>query len=137
MSPSPPLASDSHLPASVLNCTTHSDYCLAVHDIRSYEKRSSSVFPAASEFLPILLWTPKPAEAERIKDLRNAIDILSAHSKSFSTASMVFDGRLRLDLLALYVRSGSLCARARLWITAQDELMHATTPQIRMVPSVR
>ncbi|GAA5963806.1 hypothetical protein JCM8115_006338 [Rhodotorula mucilaginosa] len=78
------------------------DYCLAVHDIRSYEKRSSSVFPAASEFLPILLWSPKPAEADRIKDLRNAIDILSAHSKSFSTASMVFDGRLRLDLLALY-----------------------------------
>ncbi|POY73281.1 hypothetical protein BMF94_3615 [Rhodotorula taiwanensis] len=71
------------------------DYCLAVHDIRSYGKRSSS-------FLPILLWMPKPEEAEIIRDLRNAIDILSAHSKSFSTASMVFDGRLRLDLLALY-----------------------------------
>ncbi|GAA5991174.1 hypothetical protein JCM10908_006571 [Rhodotorula pacifica] len=78
------------------------DYCLAVHDIRSYGKRSSSVFPPLSQFLPILLWTPKPEEAERIKDLRSAIDILSAHSKSFSTASMVFDGRLRLDLLALY-----------------------------------
>lgn len=99
-----------------------------MHDIRSYEKRSSSVFPAASEFLPILLWSPKPAEADRIKDLRNAIDILSAHSKSFSTASMVFDGRLRLDLLALYVRFGSLPrarygwhrSRAHAWNIAAD-----------------
>ncbi|GAA5860988.1 hypothetical protein JCM3774_003217 [Rhodotorula dairenensis] len=78
------------------------DYCLAVHDIRSYGKRCSSVFPPLSQFVPLLLWSPTPEEAQRIEDLRNAIDILSAHSKSFSTASMVFDGRLRLDLLALY-----------------------------------
>lgn len=87
----------------MLRTLIRSDYSLAVHDIRSYGKRSSSVFPPLSQFLPILLWSPKPEEAQRIGDLRNAIDILSAHSKSFSTASMVFDGRLRLDLLALCV----------------------------------
>ncbi|GJN90298.1 hypothetical protein Rhopal_003306-T1 [Rhodotorula paludigena] len=78
------------------------DYCLAVYDIRSYDTGKSSTFPPLSQFLPILLWTPTEEQGQRIEDLRAAIDILSIHSKSFSTASMVFDGRLRLDLLALY-----------------------------------
>lgn len=82
---------------------SRSDYCLAVYDIRSYDTGKSSTFPPLSQFLPILLWTPTEEQGQRIEDLRAAIDILSIHSKSFSTASMVFDGRLRLDLLALSV----------------------------------
>ncbi|GAA5926944.1 uncharacterized protein JCM15063_000413 [Sporobolomyces koalae] len=78
------------------------DYCLAVHDLRSYDKGKSSAFPPLSDFLPILLNQPDAKQAQRIVDLRNAIEILEVHSKSFSTASMVFDGRLRLDLLSLY-----------------------------------
>ncbi|GAA5895709.1 uncharacterized protein JCM6883_001595 [Sporobolomyces salmoneus] len=78
------------------------DYCLAVHDLRSYDKGHSSPFPPVQDFLPILANQPDAKQAQRIIDLRNAIDILEIHSKSFSTASMVFDGRLRLDLLSLY-----------------------------------
>ncbi|GAA5820056.1 hypothetical protein JCM3770_002120 [Rhodotorula araucariae] len=79
------------------------DYCLAIHDIhRSYDRGTSSAFPPLREFGPILLNTPDETQRQRIEDLRAAIVILSVHSKSFSTASMVFDGRLRLDLLALY-----------------------------------
>ncbi|GAA6040552.1 hypothetical protein JCM8097_005460 [Rhodosporidiobolus ruineniae] len=78
------------------------DYCLAVHDLRSYDSKTSSVFPPLSSFFPILVNTPDAKQHQLITDLRAAIEILSAHSKSFSTASMVFDGRLRLDLLALY-----------------------------------
>nr|AKR17054.1 lycopene cyclase/phytoene synthase [Sporobolomyces pararoseus]UGY86997.1 bifunctional lycopene cyclase-phytoene synthase [Sporobolomyces pararoseus]UGY87003.1 bifunctional lycopene cyclase-phytoene synthase [synthetic construct] len=78
------------------------DYCLAVHDLRSYDKGYSSPFPPIQDFLPILANQPDTKQAQRIIDLRNAIDILEVHSKSFSTASMVFDGRLRLDLLSLY-----------------------------------
>ncbi|GAA5858631.1 hypothetical protein JCM1840_006491 [Sporobolomyces johnsonii] len=78
------------------------DYCLAVHDLRSYDKRTSSGFPPLSQFIPILINRPDAKQRQRIDDLRNAIDVLEVHSKSFSTASMVFDGRLRLDLLALY-----------------------------------
>ncbi|GAA5889313.1 hypothetical protein JCM5296_005864 [Sporobolomyces johnsonii] len=78
------------------------DYCLAVYDLRSYDKRTSSGFPPLSQFIPILINRPDAKQRQRIDDLRNAIDVLEVHSKSFSTASMVFDGRLRLDLLALY-----------------------------------
>nr|UZX50431.1 bifunctional lycopene cyclase/phytoene synthase [Rhodotorula kratochvilovae] len=78
------------------------DHCLAVHDIRSYDTGRSSVFPSLRDFIPILLNNPDETQRQRIDDLRAAIVILSVHSKSFSTASMVFDGRLRLDLLALY-----------------------------------
>ncbi|GAA5993431.1 hypothetical protein JCM11641_007156 [Rhodosporidiobolus odoratus] len=78
------------------------DYCLAVHDLRSYGSISSSTFPPLSAFFPILLHAPNLKQRMMIDDLRAAIEILSVHSKSFSTASMVFDGRLRLDLLALY-----------------------------------
>ncbi|GAA5879810.1 hypothetical protein JCM16303_004187 [Sporobolomyces ruberrimus] len=78
------------------------DYCLAVHDLRSYDKGRSSPFPPLQDFFPILVNQPDAKQAQRIIDLRNAIDILEVHSKSFSTASMVFDGRLRLDLLSLY-----------------------------------
>lgn len=78
-----------------------SDYCLAVHDLRSYDKGYSSPFPPLRDFLPILANQPDAKQAQRIIDIRNAIDILEVHSKSFSTASMVFDGRLRLDLLSL------------------------------------
>ncbi|BGP33437.1 hypothetical protein JCM10296v2_005239 [Rhodotorula toruloides] len=78
------------------------DYCLAVHDLRSYDTRTSSVFPPLRDFLPILLNSPDAAQRRRIEDLQAAIEILSVHSKSFSTASQVFEGRLRLDLLSLY-----------------------------------
>nr|UYR58270.1 15-cis-phytoene synthase/lycopene beta-cyclase [Rhodotorula sp.] len=78
------------------------DHCLAVHDLRSYDKGTSSVFPPLTEFGPILVNSPDAKQGQRIDDLRAAIEILSVHSKSFSTASMVFDGRLRLDLLSLY-----------------------------------
>ncbi|GAA5864748.1 hypothetical protein JCM8547_008295 [Rhodosporidiobolus lusitaniae] len=78
------------------------DYCLAVYDLRSYKTGKSSAFPPVSQYLPIILQQPEEQQRERIDDLRAAIEILSVHSKSFSTASMVFDGRLRLDLLALY-----------------------------------
>ncbi|GAA5840019.1 hypothetical protein JCM11251_006588 [Rhodosporidiobolus azoricus] len=78
------------------------DYCLAIHDLRSYDSKASSVFPPLSDFLPIILNNPDAKQRERINDLRASMEILSVHSKSFSTASMVFDGRLRLDLLALY-----------------------------------
>ncbi|GAA6016262.1 hypothetical protein JCM10207_000450 [Rhodosporidiobolus poonsookiae] len=78
------------------------DYCLAVHDLRSYDTGRSSVFPPLADFFPILLNSPVAKQRARIDDLRAAIGILSVHSKSFSTASMVFDGRLRLDLLSLY-----------------------------------
>ncbi|BGP25876.1 phytoene synthase [Rhodotorula toruloides] len=78
------------------------DYCLAVHDLCSYDTRTSSAFPPLRDFLPILLNTPDAAQRQRIEDLQAAIEILSVHSKSFSTASQVFEGRLRLDLLSLY-----------------------------------
>ncbi|GAA5927008.1 hypothetical protein JCM1841_001609 [Sporobolomyces salmonicolor] len=78
------------------------DYCLAVHDLRSYDKRTSSTFPPLSQFIPILINCPDAKQRQCIDDLRHALDVLEVHSKSFSTASMVFDGRLRLDLLALY-----------------------------------
>lgn len=77
------------------------DYCLAVHDLRSFDRRTSSVFPPVRDFIPILLNTPDAAQRQRIEDLQAAIEILSVHSKSFSTASQVFEGRLRLDLLSL------------------------------------
>ncbi|GAA5888543.1 hypothetical protein JCM6882_008991 [Rhodosporidiobolus microsporus] len=78
------------------------DYCLAIHDLHSYDSTTSSVFPPLSSFFSIILNSPDAKQRERIEDLRAAMGILSVHSKSFSTASMVFDGRLRLDLLALY-----------------------------------
>ncbi|BGP17727.1 hypothetical protein JCM10213_005308 [Rhodosporidiobolus nylandii] len=78
------------------------DQCFAVHDLRSFDSATSSSFPPLSSFPAIILNSPDDKQRQRIDDLRAAIDILSIHSKSFSTASMVFDGRLRLDLLSLY-----------------------------------
>lgn len=98
----------SHSHGSSLTPCLHSDYCLAVYDIRSFDTKTSSSFPPLADFPSILFNTPDAKQRERIDDLRAATEILSIHSKSFSTASMVFDGRLRLDLLALFVLQLSL-----------------------------
>ncbi|KAK5010852.1 hypothetical protein LTR39_004635 [Cryomyces antarcticus] len=73
-----------------------------------------SLFPEVPALpLPVLLiralLTPTSKyDGERIRGLAEAVDRLRRKSRSFYLASGVFQGRLRIDLIVLYVRQTTI-----------------------------
>lgn len=67
------------------------------------------VAPLPSPFLLIqALLTPSHAyDSDRIVGIQQALARLRAKSRSFYLASSVFEGRLRIDLILLYVHTQS------------------------------
>ena len=81
-----------------------SDKSLAIHDLYPdfYPLKPAS-FPSPISVMRSMIAPPSTYPPERLEDLRIALSLLEKKSKSFYTASMVFEGRLKLDLLSLYV----------------------------------
>ncbi|KAK4048664.1 hypothetical protein OIV83_004634 [Microbotryomycetes sp. JL201] len=73
------------------------DYCLAVHDVSENAAR-----PTISSLARTVTMDPRDLPHETIGDLAQCVDLLQAKSKSFYAGSILFEGRLKLDLLVLY-----------------------------------
>lgn len=79
------------------------DKSLAIHDVYPdlYPLRSSQ-FPSPVSVMRSILTSPDSYPPNRLSDLKVALSLLKDKSKSFYTASMIFEGKLKLDLLSLY-----------------------------------
>jgi 15-cis-phytoene synthase/lycopene beta-cyclase len=84
--------------------TKNSDFVWAIHDAwpEQYGRRSPGAIPPLSSLVRSLAVPYSPAMLNRLEELQKALRILKDKSKSFYTASMLFEGRMRLDLLSLY-----------------------------------
>jgi 15-cis-phytoene synthase/lycopene beta-cyclase len=87
-----------------------SDLAWAIHDAcpDEYGRRSPGAVPPITSIARALVAPFTPNMHMRLDELQKSLAILKDKSKSFYTASMLFEGRLRLDLLALY----SICREA-------------------------
>ena len=80
-----------------------SDKSLAIHDLYpDVYPLKPATFPSPISVIRSMITPPSHYPPERLEDLRIALSLLEKKSKSFYTASMVFEGRLKLDLLSLY-----------------------------------
>ncbi|KAK4054029.1 hypothetical protein OIO90_003674 [Microbotryomycetes sp. JL221] len=89
------------------------DYCLAVHDV----SRSASN-PTLSSLAKTVVLDPRDLPHEILHNLAHSVYLLQVKSKSFYTGSILFEGRLKLDLLSLYA-----------WCRVVDDMVDEPNPE--------
>lgn len=80
------------------------DKSLAIHDVfHEHYPLGPAQFPSPVSVIRSMTTPPSAYASSRLSDLQVALSLLKDKSKSFYTASMVFEGKLKLDLLSLCV----------------------------------
>ncbi|KAK4705482.1 15-cis-phytoene synthase / lycopene beta-cyclase, partial [Phenoliferia sp. Uapishka_3] len=78
------------------------DFTMAVHDLCATTWGLSQQRIGTFSVIQCIIASPDKYPQERLGALRDAADIVRRKSRSFWTASFVFEGPLKLDLLSLY-----------------------------------
>jgi 15-cis-phytoene synthase/lycopene beta-cyclase len=79
------------------------DHALAILTAFPEHFPNEPVIPGPLMLMKALLLPYMKYDSVRLKGIQDAVSRLRAKSRSFWLASAAFDGRLRLDLLLLYV----------------------------------
>lgn len=96
-----------HFQSPALMRCDPSDYSLAIHDTYpEHYPLEPNCFPSIPSVLKSVITAPEMYDTARLDHLKIAIALLRAKSKSFYVASLLLDGKLKLDLLSLYVSTG-------------------------------
>lgn len=77
------------------------DFTMAVHDVSAASWGIPQHQPNARSIIRCILASADEYPQGRLSALASAADVVRRKSRSFWTASFVFEGALRLDLLSL------------------------------------